>query len=338
MKLDKWIALIACVALGALSFDALANTNLDWFSGSASGDAPSYTTTAASWNVPVGVTVDNSQFVLENDADSALLLTPDDTEPIASDGIVTVVTAATFVPVEELPESSEMGGAKIAMAVLATGDTPTYSYWGWGGTSWVKVADVLTADVASNDDEVTVTTAFTVVLNRRDGKVTFEIGTATKTIENIVLGSLSSVGAYGNGSLASIDADYELAVATGKDGKAYGSLAEANATTGDKTVAVVVSDAVKNEKAANGMPVVVCQALGLEVDQENAKPKFVPVAVDQNPEITLRLATATASIPVASIKYKVSKGAEAGTLYDMDKDILIPTDTGVYSIVPVMVQ
>ena len=250
-------------------FPPFGNTNADWFSASASGTTPSLSGVAASGTY----TVEGSKFKVDNDSDSALVFTPDasTTATNMSDGVVTIVAAAELTP-SSASDLSAVTGAKVGLAVGVDSDITNYYAYAAAGWKTLSAAGVTVPD--SGD------TSFKIILDYRTRTAQFYIGSTLMTYGDTTpttapafaagTDSVVDIQAYGSGSITSIDADYEVAVAA-YAGTKYGSIAEAvdaakAASHTGADVQAIGADGAPAETsaiAANGMNLVVCEALGL---------------------------------------------------------------------------
>lgn len=348
MKISKLLAFACAVAC----VSGVYAENLDWFSGSVCS------TNNAEFNSPIGVTVENGEFKLDNDINSALKLTPNlFSEPALSDGIVVIETKAKLFPsdLDGLPTQVEGARSGFTLAINAASVTNFYGYI--GNHEW----KCLTGEGVSVP-EGEVETSFKIVLNYRDGKVSFFVkkdeGTyvVMKDASNItefdltagVKSTVQSVDCFGGGALTSIDTKVEKAVAAvtiGDTTKKYGSVAEALANQGAGVVKDVAADGTVNDptdeasKAANGL--FVWQNVALNIDNNET----IQLEPAQHTEgaINLKLKNEVESGVAVSFKVKNADGTyvKEGT-GDSSKDavypsnsISIPLGTGKYTIEPV---
>ena len=340
MKAKTLMGMIACAG-ACVSLSAFGNTNADWFSASASGTTPSLSGVAASGTY----TVEGSKFKVDNDSDSALVFTPDasTTATNMSDGVVTIVAAAELTP-SSASDLSAVTGAKVGLAVGVDSDITNYYAYAAAGWKTLSAAGVTVPD--SGD------TSFKIILDYRTRTAQFYIGSTLMTYGDTTpttapafaagTDSVVDIQAYGSGSITSIDADYEVAVAA-YAGTKYGSIAEAvtaakaaSATGAD--VQAIGANGEPEEKAttaANGMNLVVCEALGLSVSDASANIEVAPVATDTaTDKITLQLTTPTTGTEANLVGYKVTP-ADPEVVYEAGS-IQIPLAAGTYTITPVL--
>ena len=344
MKAKKLMGMIACAG-ACVSLSAFGNTNEDWFSASASGTTPTISGAAASGTY----TVDAGKFAVDNDSSTALVFTPDSaiTATNKSDGVVTIVAVAELTPnsASDL-DSNVTEGAKVGLAVGIANDVT--NYYGYAASGWKVLSG---ANVAVPDSG---NTSFKLVLDYRTHKVQFFIDnvqmtyvdTTPTTTPTFATGtaSLVDIQAYGSGSVTSIDADYEVAVAA-YNGTKYGSIAEAVTAakaashTGAEVQAIGADGEPKQTSAtaANGMNLVVCEALGLNVTDPKANIAVAPVATDTaTDKITLHLTTSTTGTEADLVGYEVwVNDAKDGETRDASS-ITIPLAAGTYTIKPVL--
>ena len=339
MKAKTLMGMIACAG-ACVSLSAFGNTNADWFSASASGTTPSLSGVAASGTY----TVEDGKFSVDNEKGTALVFTPNAsiTATNKSDGVVTIVASAELTPssAEELA-SNVADGAKVGLAVGIANDET--NYYGYAVAGWKVLSG---AGVAVPDSG---NTSFKLILDYRTHTVQFFINdvlmtyndSTTTTKPSFATGtdSLVDIQAYGSGSVTSIDADYEVAVAA-YNGTKYGSLADAIAAGGSgSTILDVDANGAtgSSPSAANGMPVAVCKALGLSVTDPNADIAVAPVATDTAVNaITLQLTTSTTGTEADLVGYEVwVNNAKNGETRPANS-ITIPLEAGTYTIKPVL--
>ena len=339
MKAEKVIGIAAC-AFACVTSSAFGNTNGDWFSASASGTDASLSGVAASGTY----TVEGSKFKVDNDSESALVFTPDAsiTATNMSDGVVTIVAAAELTP-SSASDLSAVTGAKVGLAVGV--DSDITNYYAYAAAGW-KTLSANGVTVPDSGD-----TSFKIILDYRSRTAQFYIGSTLMTYDDTTpttapafaagTDSVVDIQAYGSGSITSIDADYEVAVAA-YNGTKYGSIAEAKAAAGGNAANVQgisstgeITDA--GTTAANGMNLVVCEALGLDVTDKDADIAVAPVATDTAENaITLHLTTSTTGTEADLVGYEVwVNNAKDGETRDASS-ITIPLEAGTYTIKPVL--
>jgi len=328
MKAEKVIGIAAC-AFACVTSSAFANTTNGWFGVTADTAirASNCETNGAA------VTVEGNKIVLDNDKDTALVIT-NFTGDTTSDGIVKISATASLTPnsASDL-DSAVTEGAKAGFAVAV--DNNVTNFYGYAGSSW----HVLSGATPGDGD-----TTFSMILNYRDGNVSFYVGDTLLTSEGslTLAGSgLNAIDAYGTGSISSITGAYEVAVAA-YGGNKYGSIAEATtaakaASVADPTAAVQVvnSDGTIEDagiSAANGLSKIVCEALGLSMNDSTANIAVAPVGTDDDvDEITLAVNLPAGAEPDA-VGFKIS-GSDQVYNYNAIK---IPLTAGTYTITPVL--
>jgi len=325
MKVQKIVGMMACAAACA-SFSSFAATD-DWF-----GATPSGTETNLVGATATGTfTVENGKFNIDNDEDTALKLTPTDSAPETSDGIVIISATAELTP-NSTNDLGEVTGAKAGFAV-GVDDQNATNYYGYANGTWTKLTGV---------NPTSAETSFKLVLDYRAGKKTvkFFVGDTqlssgtTFSIGNV--SALTSVDAFGSGSISSIDAECEVAKVAYGDIK-YGSVAEALAD--GASVNDIKDPTGTSATSASGLPVAVCVAAGLSIDDATATIKAVPVANDGNAGyVTLQMAAtgATTTTPEAGVvQFTVKNGGSTEGTYPATA-ILVPCTTGVYTVEPIV--
>lgn len=325
MKAKKIVGMMACAAACA-SFSSFAATD-DWF-----GATPSGTETNLVGATATGTfTVENGKFNIDNDEDTALKLTPTGSAPETSDGIVIISATAELTP-NSTNDLGEVTGAKAGFAV-GVDDQNVTNYYGYANGTWTKLTGV---------NPTSAETSFKLVLDYRTGKKTvkFFVGDTqlssgtTFSIGNV--SALTSVDAFGSGSISSIDAECEVAKVAYGDIE-YGSVAEALAD--GASVNDIKDPTGKSATSASGLPVAVCVAAGLSIDDATATIKAVPVANDENAGyVTLQMAAtgATTTTPEAGVvQFTVKNGGSTEGTYPATA-ILVPCTTGVYTVEPIV--
>ena len=339
MKAKTLMGMIACAG-ACVSLSAFGNTTNGWFGVTVGqGITPVHCTTNG-----VAVTVENNKIKLDNDKDTPLTITPDAsfTATNMNDGVYVIKATAALTPCSASDLNSNVTeGAKAGFAV-GINDNNVTNYYGYAKGAWNRYEGVPV--VAEGQD-----TTFKIVLNYRDSKVQFYTGTNPETmlgeVEGISFETSAPIGidAFGSGSISSITSGYEVAVAAYNNIK-YGSVAEAKAAA---TAAGMSAEDVRgisstgeikdaNATAENGMSYVVCEALGLNVNDPNANITVAPLATDTAVDkITLCLTNENLGPEANLVGYKVSDGKTEGTVYDANS-IKIPLEAGTYTIKPVL--
>jgi len=334
MKAEKVIGIAAC-AFACVTSSAFANTTNGWFGVTADTAirASNCETNGAA------VTVESNRIVLDNDKDTALVIS-NFTGDATSDGIVKISATASLTPnsASDL-DSAVTEGAKAGFAVAV--DNNVTNFYGYAGSSW----HVLSGATPGDGD-----TTFSMILNYRDGNVSFYVGDTLLTSEGslTLAGSgLNAIDAYGTGSISSITGAYEVAVAAYGDNK-YGSIAEATdaakaaSPAVDPTTVVMVVNAdgtteIAGATAANGLSKIVCEALGLPMNDSTANIAVAPAATDDDvDEITLAV-NLPANAEPGAVKFGVTPVGGGETQYYTEADaIKIPLAAGTYTITPVL--
>ncbi len=345
MRISKLLAFACAVAC----VSGVYAENLDWFSGSVCS------TNNADFNSPIGVTVENGEFKLDNDIGSALKLTPNATEPALSDGIVVVETKAKLFPSDlaGLPTQIEGARSGFTLAVNALNVTNFYGYI--GNREW----KCLTGEGVSVP-EGEVETSFKIVLNYRDGKVSFFVKKDEETYGvmkdasditefDLTTGDTStvqSVDCFGYGKLTSITANVEKAVAAvtiGDTTKKYGSVAEALANQGAGVVKDVAADGTvkdpETSKADNGLLAWQNDALNI------ANNETIQLEPAQHTDNAINLKLKNSPDDGIAVSFKVKKadgtyvkegsGDNSNDAVYPSNSISIPLGTGKYTIEPV---
>lgn len=336
MKAEKVLGIAAC-AFACVTGSAFANTTTNWF-GATALPAKASEVTIKTNNVTVAIAniVANSKITL--DGDTTLTFAPTDAAPVRSDNLVTISSSAVLTPNAkgDLPTSSELGDAQVGFAVAYNGDETNYYYYASG--AWIAGAGTPPADP-------TESVTFTITLDYRTNKAKFEVGNVVVADDVTFAGNkLNTVAACGSGSLTEVSAKYEIAVAQYGD-KKYGSIAEATAAAKAASVAdpTAVVQAVNSDGttetagavADNGLSKIVCEALGLPMNDSTANIAVAPAATDTNPSgITLAVNVTGAPEPGA-VQYKVEGGSFEAQCYDANS-VTIPLTAGTYTITPVL--
>jgi hypothetical protein len=327
MKAEKVIGIAAC-AFACVTSSAFANTTNGWFGVTADTAirASNCETNGAA------VTVENSKIKIE---DATLVIDGFANAP-TSDGIVKISATALLTPnsASDL-DSAVTEGAKAGFAVAVDNNNVT-NFYGYAGSSWHVLSGVTPGD---GD------TTFSMILNYRDGNVSFYVGDTLLISEgSLTLAGtgLNAIDASGSGSITSITGAYEVAVAAYGD-KKYGSIAEASDAAKaaipevDPTTVVEVVDSNGTPQgvgvvAANGLSKIVCEALGLPMNDEDANIAVAPKPVDTDEdEITLAV-----NLPINAEPDAVGFVINGeGTVYNAG-EIKIPLTAGTYTITPVL--
>ena len=340
MKAEKVIGIAAC-AFACVTSSAFANSTTNWFGVTASPVAATDVTIKTN-NVTVAIADIVAESKITLDGDTELTFAPTDGNPARSDNLVTIESTAVLTPnaFADLPPSSELTGAQVGFAVAYNGDVTNYYYY-----AYANDAGAWTAGAGTPPANAEVT--FKITLDYRSHKAKFEVGN-TVVAEDVAFSGtkLKTVAALGSGSLTGVSADYEIAVAQYGD-KKYGSIAEATAaakaaSVADPTAAVQVVNADgstedANAVAANGLRKIVCEALGLPMNDSAANIAVAPAAtdIDQN---NITLAVNVAGAPEASaVKYEVKKDGVFDHYSDSEAAVVtIPLGAGTYTITPVL--
>lgn len=329
MKAKTMLGLIAC-ASACVSLSAFGNETNGWFGVKVENVEivhPNCATNGAA------VTIDGSAIKLE---DASLGIDNFAAAP-TSDGIVKISATALLTP-SSTSDFDVSGSPKAGFAVGVDNQNAT-NFYGYASNSWHK----LTGATPGAGD-----TSFSMILNYRDKVVSFYVDDVLLTSEDPLIldaSSLASISASGSGSITSVTGAYEVAVAAYGD-KKYGSIAEASdavkaASAADPTATVQVVNADgstedANAVAANGLRKIVCEALGLPMNDSAANIAVAPAATDTDvDEITL--AVNVAGAPEASaVKYEVKKNGVFDHYSDSAAAVTIPLQAGTYTITPVL--
>ena len=341
MKAEKVLGIAACVFACATGSTFASATN-DWFSATVS-DA-TLTLSNVTTN-DAAVTVADSKIKFEDIESSApFTFTPgnDNTATTKGDGIVVISTTADLTPcmTNDLA-TTEVTGAAAGFAIgVDDDDAANTNFYGYANGAWERLA-------GATPDYEGANTAFKIIINYRDSKVSFSAGgtdlhSATNndlTAFAIDSGktALNNVAAFGSGAIASLSAGCEQAVAAVVDGttKRYGTIAEAIAAAGNDQTKIAVVDSngttgTANELAANGLPKWECAALGVA---ESASLALAPSDKAVANKITLKLTEANQPAPGVTATFGVNDGSSTTGSYAPDC-IEIPLTTGTYTIVP----
>ena len=324
------LAVVAAACLAALPAAAVEYT--DWFAGTAS------TTTNAEWDEdwPEGVKVSEGKIVFSADT-SALKLTPTNAVPAINKTNVVVTSTAAFTTFdyEELA-NLHMSGSQISFVVAQ--DSGVTNYYGYAGNSWIKLTGKAPLDPETD-------TAFTVTIDYSARTVSFAVDGTTLSAAGVDGGPtafalaagcthVADVTYSGIGTVTSIDADYQKAIASYAN---LGYITYADAIkAGGKVDTITDPDYPSDQQtAANGLPKWQCKALGLDVTDAKATIKPVPVAKDTDTENVTLETTLTPTETELEVKLQVKKG-EALVGYPCPADaIKLPLATGVYTVEPV---
>jgi hypothetical protein len=329
MKAKTMLGLIAC-ASACVSLSAFGNETNDWFDVTVvSGDiVPNHCSTNGA-----AVTIEGSAIKLE---DASLGINNFAAAP-TSDGIVKISATALLTPssTNDFADVSDQSKAGFAVGI---DDQDKTNFYGYANGVWHKLLGT------PGDGETT----FSMIINYRDTNVCFYVGNdllddGVTSIFNLAsdANGLNGISASGSGYITSVTGAYEVAVAAYGD-KKYGSIAEASsavkaASAADPTATVQVVNADgstedANAVAANGLRKIVCEALGLPMNDSTANIAVAPVATDDDSgNITLELTLSNVTEPDA-VGFVVS-GSD--TKYDAD-GIKIPLTAGTYTITPVL--
>ena len=341
MKARTILGLIACTSVCA-TLSAFGNTNADWFSVTAAND----TVTKTACNVTIGnadvTTATGNVIELDTDKDTPLIIKPleaaSTTESTKGDGVVKITGTAVLTPSAK-EDFEETDGAKAGFAVGIDNDVT--NFYGYANGTWTK----LTGQAANYN--WSGATTFMLLLDYRKPSVSFYVGETllaaaadgTTTSFNLASDatSLTAIDAFGSGSITSISSQYEVAVAAvvGETTTRYGSIAEAIDAAGNDQSKIAVVDSngstgTANELAANGIPKWECVALGVA---ENASLALAPSDKAVSGKITLKLAEVNQPAPGVTATFGVNDGTSTTGSYPSDC-IVIPTETGTYTIVP----
>lgn len=324
------LAVVAAACLAALPAAAVEYT--DWFAGTAT------TKTNANWNAewpewPKGVEVSGGKIVFSADT-SALKLTPTEAVPAINKTNVVVTSTAAFTTFdyEELA-NLDMSGSQISFVVAQ--DSSVTNYYGYAGSEWIKLTGKTPLDPETD-------TTFTVTIDYSARTVSFAVdGTTLSAAGGATAFALANgcthvadVTYSGIGTVTSIDADYQKAIASYAN---LGYITYADALkAGGKVDTITDPDYPSDQQtAANGLQKWQCKALGLDVTDAKATIKPVPVAKDTDKENVTLETTLTPTETELEVKLQVKKGeALVGEPCPADA-IKLPLATGVYTVEPV---
>ncbi len=365
MKAKTIVGLMACAVLVPAFADTINNNNpnnnassTEWFSTSASA------TKGATWSSEP--TVESAKLVIDADVGTPATLTPTDAaaDENASDGLVTITSKAYLAPSAkaDLPTAAVLNNAQVGFAVATESETTSfYAYVRKASTTvndktvqngeWIALTGV---NPPANEAD----TEFKIDIDYQNKKVSFSVkvndayvalsGTpadapaSTSSFDFVPVDNttawLSDVAAIGSGTITSIDAAYENAVAV-VDNVRYGTIAGAYTAAGSSgTVAVWdpgTGAAATEQTAANGLSKAECIALGIAQDGQLA---FEPAAANKKVPGKITIATKVAPVDGVVAKFSVAKqtgneNVDADAKYDSDA-IPLPLGTGTYKIVP----
>lgn len=348
MKVKTIVGLMACAVLVPAFADIDNNkpTTNDWFSTEVKNNAISVT--GAAWGQNSAPTVESGAMVIDADVGAPATLTPTTTDSktaadLASDGLVSITSVAYLAPsaTNDLPTAEALTGAQVGFAVAVNGESVT-NYYGYVRTgenagNWFALTGATPPAGEGN-------TTFTIVLDYRstDKKVSFVVNSTTLADGNSATAftfvpvnannaKLSNVAAIGSGTITSIDAKFENAVAV-VDNVRYGTIAEAYTAAGNSgTVAVwdpSTGGAAAVQTAANGLTLAECKALNIE---PTATIALTPAAHTAE---NIVLQTAIAPVAGVSVTFAVGTTAESATGSYSANAIKIPLAQGTYVVKP----
>ena len=337
MKAEKVLGIVAC-AVACASSSVFANTTTNWFDVGVSAGVISFSSNVTTNGTNVaGVTVEDGKIKIDNEKDTALSLVAS-SEPETSDGIVIITATAELTP--NLTNDLFTADVGLAKAGFAVGydDEGNTNYYGYANGGWTNLGGTPTS----------AETTFKIELDYRTGKKTvkfFVDDTQLSPGTSFSLGDaseLASVDAFGTGSISLVNAKCEVAEVS-YDCIRYGSVAEALAdatAAGDpNAMANIKKPDGTTAQSASGLPVAVCAAAGLSLDNSDATITTVPVANDTNTgNVTLQMDTTGLNPePGVVINFAVKKnGVQQGDNYPANA-ILVPCATGIYTVEPVSV-
>ena len=323
---------VIAIASATVSISAFANTTHDWFSANASANPVLVNVTT---NGPVSV--EDSKFVIDNDDDSPLVFTPDVVLTATNSTNISRIDVSAVMTPSRTNDFKTVNTAHVGFAVGIDGSNNT-NYYGYVGNSWTNLG--ISAEAG--------TTAFSIILNYRDQDVTFIVGGNEiygGSLAGTSVTTLSGLAAFGTGSISSVDAEYEVAVAAivtdgGAKTNCYGSVSEAYAAKGNDESVQGISPTGEtmpaNATAANGLDYVVCEAMGLPVDSTTAEAtiKLESATKSHANKITLAWKKPETAEGGVNILFQVKKdGINQGEACSWD-DIQIPMESGTYTIEP----
>lgn len=375
MKAKTIVGLMACAVLAPAFADTINNnpnnnaSSTEWFSTSAPAEGTTIVETRAAWaanaSKPTVGGETTKVLVIDADAGTPATLTPSDAtaDGKASDGLVTITSKAYLAPSAkaDLPTAAVLNNAQVGFAVATETATSFYAYVRKAPTTennetvqngeWIALTGV---NPPANEAD----TEFKIDIDYQNKKVSFSVkvngayvvlsGTpsgaqASTTSFNFVpvddtTAWLSDVAAIGSGTITSIDATYEKAVAVVNNVR-YGTIAEAYTAAGSSgTVAVWDPEngvAYEDQTTVNGLGKAACIALGIAQDGQLA---FEPAAANKKVPGKITIATKVAPVDGVVAKFSVAKqtgneNVDADAKYDSDA-IPLPLGTGTYKIVP----
>lgn len=353
MKAKTIVGLMACAVLvpafaDITPIDNNKPTTNDWFSTKVESSAVSVTN--ATWGATSTPTVESgaSVMVIDADVNSPATLTPTvaDADTKGSLGVVTIASKAYLAPSAkaDLPDAAALGAAQVGFAVATESETTNFYAYTKTSTSgvWTKLKD---ATPPSDESD----TEFTIVLNYNTSNVTFMVGSTTLSVAvasdagavdatelsfTPAAAMISDVAAIGSGTITSIDAKFEKAVAV-KGSTKYATIADAYNASGSGTVEVwdPANGAPATEQtAANGLSKAECMALNIA---ENAAIALEPTTQADDGKITVK--TVVNPVNDVTVGFQVVKiaggAAEDPTSYPANA-IKLPKTTGQYRIQP----
>jgi hypothetical protein len=364
MKAKTIVGLMACAVLvpafaDTTPIDNNKPTTNDWFSTSVPGST--IYASGAAWATGVSVTpptVDATAHVLVIDADTTkpATLTPTvvDADKKGSLGVVTIASKAYLAPsaIADLPQATALGAAQVGFAVATetVSETTTTNFYAYTKTS---TSGVWTKLKGANPPSTETDTEFTIVLNYNTSKVAFMVGSTTLSVAvasdagavdatelsfTPAEAMISDVAAIGSGTITSIDAKFEKAVAV-KGNTKYATIAEAYNSTETGDVVTWNSSTGEAETgdaayAPNGLTKAVCMALNMPTDDATAKIALRPA----NKKVANKITLATAVNPVDNVTVAFAVTTKSGTAagstsYPADA-IELPLGTGTYTVTP----
>lgn len=327
---------VIAIASATVSISAFANTTNDWFSANASADPVLVNVTT---NGPVSV--ESSKFVIDNDDNSPLVFTPAVALTATNSTNISKIDVHAIMTASRTNDFKAVDNAHAGFAV-GIDDTNTTNYYGYVNGKWINLGGT-PVDGAE--------TEFSIVLNYREKTVNFIVNGNDVGSDKMIDGAstLAGLEAFGTGSISSITSAYEVAVAEYAVSESvtnrYGSVAEAMSVASDPTkygnIATVGEDGAvvpgtgADGKAANGLEMWQCTALGIE---QNEQIGLVKAEKQNEGKITLSIPSTMHIEPGVTAKFGVSvDGGTATGEFDPD-NIQIPmgetAGTHVYTIVP----
>ena len=328
---------VIAIASATVSISAFANTTNSWFSASATEN------TAQLVNVSTNgqVEVESSKFVIDNDDTNPLVFTPEVKLTETNSTNISKIDVRAIMTASRTNDFKAVDNAHAGFAV-GIDDTNATNYYGYVNGKWINLGGT-PVDGAE--------TEFSIVLNYREKTVRFLVNEVDVGGDNIIASAstLAGLEAFGTGTISSIDSDYEVAVAEYEVSEGvtnrYGSVAEAMAEAGSSDkygkIATVGEDGAvvpgtgADGKAANGLEMWQCTALGIEQKEQIG---LVKAEKQNEGKITLSIPSTMHIEPGVTAKFGVSvDGGTATGEFDPD-NIQIPmgetAGTHVYTIVP----